>query len=84
MSKIPLERTMFMAEQSAGTEARRRRHPEAEHRRRADDADQQAARCENAERTESGTARVLAPLAGIGLASFPTAAGPAAPPPSYT
>ncbi|PZE88908.1 nuclease [Curtobacterium sp. MCBD17_008] len=55
-----------MAGESAGTEARRQRALAAEHHRRADDAEQRAARFEIAERTESETARVLAPLAGIG------------------
>ncbi|PZF56524.1 nuclease [Curtobacterium sp. MCSS17_008] len=57
---------MTMAGESAGTEARRQRGLAAEHRRRADEADQRAARFEIAERTESATAKVLAPLAGIG------------------
>ncbi len=57
---------MTLAGESAGTEARRQRSLAAEHRRRADDAEETAARYEIAERTESETARVLAPLAGIG------------------
>ncbi|WP_022902722.1 UvrD-helicase domain-containing protein, partial [Curtobacterium sp. B8] len=57
---------MTMAGESAGTEARRQRGLAAEHRRRATEADQRASRFEIAERTESETARVLAPLAGIG------------------
>ncbi len=65
-SKIPVGTTMTLAGESAGTEARRQRGLAAEHRRRAHDAEQTAARYEIAERTESETARVLAPLAGIG------------------
>ncbi len=57
---------MTMAGESAGAEARRQRSLAAEHRRRADDAEQRASRYEIAERTESETARILAPLAGIG------------------
>ncbi len=57
---------MTLAGESAGTEACRQRGLAAEHRRHADDAEQRAARYEIAERTESETARVLAPLAGIG------------------
>lgn len=51
---------------SAGAEARRLRGRADEHRRQADEAEQQAGRYEIAERTEAETARVLAPLAGIG------------------
>ncbi|MGL3198228.1 MULTISPECIES: 3'-5' exonuclease [Curtobacterium] len=57
---------MTIAGESAGTEARRQRGLAAEHRRRADDAEQRATRFEIAERTESETARILAPLSGIG------------------
>lgn len=57
---------MTMAGESAGAEARRQRSLAAEHRRRADDAEQRASRYEIAERTESESARILAPLAGIG------------------
>ncbi len=51
---------------SAGAEARRLRGRADEHRRQADEAEQRAGRYEIAERTEAETARVLAPLAGIG------------------
>jgi len=51
---------------SAGAEARRLRGRADEHRRQADEAEQQAGRYEIAERTEAETARILAPLAGIG------------------
>ncbi|WIE76735.1 UvrD-helicase domain-containing protein [Curtobacterium sp. MCSS17_007] len=57
---------MTIAGESAGLEAHRQRSLAREHRRQADDAEQRAARFEIAERTESETARVLAPLAGIG------------------
>ncbi|KTR04602.1 nuclease [Curtobacterium luteum] len=55
-----------MAGTSAGAEARRLRGRADEHRRQADEDEQQAGRYEIAERTEAETARVLAPLAGIG------------------
>jgi len=51
---------------SAGAEARRFRGRADEHRRQAEEAEQQAGRYEIAERTGAGNARVLAPLAGIG------------------
>jgi hypothetical protein len=57
---------MTMAGESAGFEARNQRSHARELRRQADDAEQRAARFEIAERTESETARILAPLAGIG------------------
>ncbi|UFU15256.1 AAA family ATPase [Curtobacterium sp. C1] len=55
-----------MAGESAGLEARRQRGLADAHRRQADDAERRAERFEIAERTESETARILAPLAGIG------------------
>ncbi|WIB34178.1 UvrD-helicase domain-containing protein [Curtobacterium sp. MCSS17_005] len=57
---------MTMAGESAGVEAHRQRSHARELRRQADDAEQRAARFEIAHRTESETARILAPLAGIG------------------
>ncbi len=57
---------MTMAGESAGLEARRQRGLADAHRRQADDAERRAERFEIAERTESETARILAPLAGIG------------------
>lgn len=57
---------MTMAGESAGVEARRQRSHAQELRRQAHDAEQRAARFEIAERTESETAQLLAPLAGIG------------------
>lgn len=57
---------MTIAGTSAGAEARRLRGRADEHRRQADEAEQRAERYEIAERTEAETARVLAPLAGIG------------------
>ncbi|WP_206556280.1 3'-5' exonuclease [Curtobacterium luteum] len=57
---------MTIAGTSAGAEARRLRGRADEHRRQADEDEQQAGRYEIAERTEAETARVLAPLAGIG------------------
>ncbi|VXA97758.1 hypothetical protein CURTO8I2_130083 [Curtobacterium sp. 8I-2] len=62
----PRDSTMTMAGDSAGAEARRQRSRAQELRRQAHDAEQLAARFEIAERTESETARILAPLAGIG------------------
>ncbi|MCS6524235.1 3'-5' exonuclease [Curtobacterium citreum] len=55
-----------MAGESAGLEARRQRGLADAHRRQADDAERRAEQFEIAERTESETARILAPLAGIG------------------
>ncbi|MCA5924862.1 nuclease-related domain-containing DEAD/DEAH box helicase [Curtobacterium oceanosedimentum] len=55
-----------MAGESAGVEAHRQRSHARELRRQADDAEQRADRFEIAHRTESETARILAPLAGIG------------------
>lgn len=57
---------MTIAGESAGVEARRQRSHAQELRRQAHDAEQRAARFEIAERTESETAQLLAPLAGIG------------------
>ncbi|GAA3339126.1 hypothetical protein GCM10017714_13350 [Curtobacterium pusillum] len=57
---------MTIAGESAGVEARRQRSHAQELRRQANDAEQRAARFEIAERTESETAQLLAPLAGIG------------------
>jgi hypothetical protein len=57
---------MTIAGTSAGAEARRLRSHADEHRRQADEAEQQAGRYEIAERIEAVTARVLAPLAGTG------------------
>jgi len=57
---------MTIAGESAGVEARRQRSHAQELRRQAHDAEQRAARFEIAHRTESETARILAPLAGIG------------------
>ncbi|WP_022908563.1 nuclease-related domain-containing DEAD/DEAH box helicase [Curtobacterium sp. B18] len=57
---------MTIAGESAGIEARRQRSHAQELRRQAHDAEQRAARFEIAERTESETAQLLAPLAGIG------------------
>ncbi|MCS5507215.1 UvrD-helicase domain-containing protein [Curtobacterium flaccumfaciens] len=57
---------MTIAGTSAGAEARRLRSRADEHRRQADEAEQQAGRYEIAGRTEAETARVLVPLAGIG------------------
>jgi hypothetical protein len=51
---------------SAVAEARRLRGRADEHRRQADEAEQQAGCYEIAERTEAETAQVLAPLAGMG------------------
>lgn len=64
--KIPVGPTMTIAGESAGVEARHQRRDAQELRRQADDAEQRAARFEIAERTESETAQLLAPLAGIG------------------
>ncbi|WP_267424860.1 MULTISPECIES: nuclease-related domain-containing DEAD/DEAH box helicase [unclassified Curtobacterium] len=58
---------MTIAGDSARVEARRQRGRAHELRRQADDAEQRAARFEIAHRTESETAKVLAPLAGIGF-----------------
>ncbi|MGG7308267.1 UvrD-helicase domain-containing protein [Curtobacterium sp. AB451] len=57
---------MTIAGESAGVEARRQHSHAQELRRQAHDAEQRAARFEIAERTESETAQLLAPLAGIG------------------
>ncbi len=57
---------MTIAGDSARVEARRQRGRAHELRRQADDAEQRAARFEIAHNTESETAKVLAPLAGIG------------------
>ncbi|WP_416394491.1 MULTISPECIES: UvrD-helicase domain-containing protein [unclassified Curtobacterium] len=57
---------MTMAGESAGVAAHRQRSHAQELRRQAHDAEQRAARFEIAERAESETARLLAPLAGIG------------------
>ncbi|MFJ2980737.1 UvrD-helicase domain-containing protein [Curtobacterium sp. NPDC087082] len=57
---------MTIAGESAGVEARRQRSHAQELRRQAHDAEQRADRFEIAERTESETAQLLAPLAGIG------------------
>lgn len=57
---------MTIAGTATGAEARRFRGRADEHRRQANEDEQRAGRYEIAERTEAETARVLAPLAGIG------------------
>jgi len=57
---------MTIAGDSARVEARRQRGRAHELRRQADEAEARAGRFEIAHRTESETAKVLAPLAGIG------------------
>lgn len=57
---------MTLAGESAGVEARRSRDRAEQHRRQADAEDARASRFEIAHRTEAETARLLAPLAGIG------------------
>ncbi|WP_420364271.1 UvrD-helicase domain-containing protein [Curtobacterium sp. L3-7] len=57
---------MTIAGDSARTEARRQRDRAHELRRQADEAEARASRFDIAHRTESETAKVLAPLAGIG------------------
>ncbi|MBF4582000.1 UvrD-helicase domain-containing protein [Curtobacterium sp. VKM Ac-2865] len=57
---------MTIAGDSARVEARRQRGRATELRRQADEAEARAGRFEIAHRTESETAKVLAPLAGIG------------------
>ena len=57
---------MTIAGESAGVEARRQRGRASELRRQADEAEQRAGRFEVAHRTEAETAKLLAPLAGIG------------------
>jgi len=57
---------MTIAGDSARVEARRQRGRAHELRRQADEAEARASRFEIAHRTESETAKVLAPLAGIG------------------
>lgn len=57
---------MTIADDSARFEARRQRGRAHELRRQADEAEARASRFEIAHRTESETAKVLAPLAGIG------------------
>lgn len=57
---------MTIAGDSARTEARRRRGRAHELRRQADEAEARASRFDIAHRTESETAKILAPLAGIG------------------
>lgn len=57
---------MTIAGDSARAEARRQRSRAHELRSQADEAEARAGRFEIAHRTESETARILAPLAGIG------------------
>ena len=57
---------MTIAGDSAAAEAHRQRGHARELRRRADEAEARAGRFETAHRTESETAALLAPLAGIG------------------
>lgn len=57
---------MTIAGDSAGVEGRRQRSRAHELRRQADEAEARAGRFEIAHRTEGETARILAPLAGIG------------------
>ncbi|WIB61436.1 3'-5' exonuclease [Curtobacterium sp. MCLR17_007] len=57
---------MTIAGDSARVEARRQRGRAHELRRQADEAEARAGRFELAHRTESETAKILAPLAGIG------------------
>ncbi|MFJ3380303.1 UvrD-helicase domain-containing protein [Curtobacterium sp. NPDC090217] len=57
---------MTIAGDSARTEARRQRGRAHELRRQADEAEARAGRFDIAHRTETETAKVLAPLAGIG------------------